>query len=236
VGAVRMIGAVLGIVVLGSASGYAAGHFALPEQVDGRHSPDPAQSPTPVVTPGPKTKRTAPPNNEPALRVEDIDYREQQFAVEADVRATVKAEVPKGWRGYLQQNGDEWKFTKMGVDRRFIRIRSGYNLYATPAQAAKSEIQRVTGWTPYEADLKMAPPKDGTMVGEDGQKRTYSTVSYTFISEDQGERLVIVRFVALPGSEFSAVELGVGGLPKDLKALTSVLDRATKTVIRNDED
>jgi hypothetical protein len=83
------------------------------------------------------------------------------------------------------------------------------------------------------AELKIISQQSGTATHDDGTPLTYSTLIYSYIPGDT-TRYVIVRWVALAKSGLAAVEMTSTGLPQDRPALLSVLQRATKSVVRTD--
>ncbi|WP_328990256.1 hypothetical protein OG394_28865 [Kribbella sp. NBC_01245] len=233
-GVLRTVAAVLGIMVLGGGSGYAAGHIAGQERDDSRAQPEQTPSVTPSHTPSsPRTRYPVVGGKMPALDLDDIVFVERNLELTGEVESDVKLEVPRGWRDTLQPGGDEVRFTKQGPDPRFIRVVAGFSMVETPLSRAARERKNVADTLTYENDPKVDPVVAGAIIGTDGEKRLFQSFRYTFISQSQGLKLVIYRYVAFEGNPNVAVMMAVSGMPKDEKALTGVLDRATKTVVRS---
>lgn len=237
-GVLRTAGAVIGIMVLGGGSGYAAAHFGVLEERGGaKASPDPSASVTPTQpshTPSsPRTRYPIVGGKMPALDLDDIVFVERSLALTGEVESDVKVEVPRGWRETLQPGGDEVRFTKEGPDPRFIRVQAGFTMVETPLSIATRKFGEVASSLTHENDPKLDPLVSGSLTGTDQKKRSFQSFRYSFISQSQGLKLVIVRYVAFEGNPNVAVVMAVSGMPKDEKALQGVLDRATKTVVRS---
>lgn len=233
----RTAAAVLGIMVLGGGSGYAAGHLAAQEGKGGLANPDPSSSVTPTQpshTPSaPRTRYPYVPSKVPALDLDDVVFVDSEVTLTGELVSDVQLEVPRGWVQTVPGRADEVRYTKQGPEPRFIRVQAGFPMDETPLAKAERQRGNVAASLIYEQDEKIDPIVGGTMIGVDKKQRTFQTLRYTFISESQGLRLVIIRFVAFEGSPNAGVLLGVSGIPKDEKALRGVLDRATKTVVRS---
>ena len=230
-GVVRVAGAVLGIIALGSSSGYAAGHFAQPD-LNAEVTPQPDITPSSPGTPDvPVVVKTPKQNATPALVVRDLKFEAQEFTVQGHVTSTVGADVPWNWKETRPQD-DEIRYTDP-AGQRYIRIESGYNRTKSPAAAAYGRVLILKESTKAENALQVLSRKDGIMVNENGAKLDISTIGYTYIPELY-VRYILVRWVALPGSDKAAAEIAVVGQPKDLPALRALLDRVTKTIARSD--
>ena len=231
VGAMRVAGAVLGIIALGSSSGYAAGHFARPD-LDAEVTAQPSITPSSPATPSmPVAVKSPKPNNTPALTARDLEFEAEEFTVEGHVTSKVAADVPQNWKETRPQD-DEIRYTDP-AGQRYIRIESGYNRTKSPAAAAYGRVLTLKESTKAENDLQVLSRKDDVMVNENGAKLDISTIGYTYIPELH-RRYILVRWVALPRSDLAAVEIAVVGHPEDLPALRALLDRVTKTVARSD--
>ncbi|MFC0627121.1 hypothetical protein [Kribbella deserti] len=237
----RTAAAVLGIMVLGGGSGYAAAHFTLPEdrsaagrrpQASAPVTPTPTPTPTPAPS-SPRTRYPIVPPKMPALELDDIVFVGRRVTLTGELESSVSLEVPRGWGETIQAEGDVARFTKPGPDPRFIRVQAGFHLVETPLSRATRARREVIDSLTYENDPKFDELVSGSMTGVDGVKRSYQDFRYSYISKEQGLKLVILRHLAFEGNPNTAVVMAVAGMPKDEKALAAVLNRATKTVARS---
>ncbi len=106
----------------------------------------------------------------------------------------------------------------------------------TIERAKQTQVDRLAAL--YDQLVTFQPePESGTAVGSDGTKRTYTSITYTYLPPGDGDKpllYVITRWVSFNGDGKADVEIGVTGLPQDKAALEKIMDRAMKSAVRED--
>jgi hypothetical protein len=139
------------------------------------------------------------------LQADSLQYTLQTFGSKSD---PVSAEVPTGWNS--AQDGTRPRFTDpTGVWQIRFDTRGSSR---SPAEQVESRERSID-----EQDLKVISRDNGTLV-------------YTYVDQTRGPRMGLSRWVSVDQGQSSAVEITVGGRPKDEAALRAVLEQATKTL------
>lgn len=228
-----LVSGILLITLLGVAGGYLAG--------DRTEVPVPtasgAAAPLGEVTPSQPelTRKTPEPNDLPALRPDELDFKTQRFTVQQDSQPPVRlsVRVPSGWQKTVDEKAPgEVKFLD-SLRERGARIEAGFRPGLTPTEMRDKLILGLESSQPYENDLQILAKTDGTIIGTDGQPRDISTVVYTFIPS-KTVRYVLVRWVATGDDSTATVEMSITGLPQDAKALTLIADQVAKSATPGD--
>jgi hypothetical protein len=238
-----MVSAVVGIAVLSAAGGYGVGELTQPKSVRLIDTgPIAAASTTAgpsASSPTPATTRTPVPNNEPSLDPDDVRFDSKTFTVVSEPGATVpvKAEftgdVPQHWKKVTLNDHPDWgKFTAAYSKR---TMRYGLPIADTIDGAKELQVARLS---PLHDQLItfQSEAQSGSTVGDDETQRTYSAIAYTYLPPGENRSLlyVITRWVSLHTDGKADVEISVAGLPQDRAALEKVMDRAVKSVTRQD--
>jgi len=139
------------------------------------------------------------------LQAGSLQYELQTFGTRNE---PVSAEVPVGW-----------KSTDDGTRPRFIDPTGVWQIRFDTRGSSRSPAEQVDSRARSidERDLKVISRDDGTLI-------------YTYVDQTRGPRMGLSRWISTDGGESSAVEITVGGRPKDEAALRAVLERATKTL------
>ncbi|NUR99779.1 MAG: hypothetical protein HOV67_31555 [Kribbellaceae bacterium] len=227
-----MLGAgLLTLAGIGGAGGYGAGLFLTAEpSLAGTASPLPMGStgttstPTPSATP---TPRKVTYDNSPALRTDDLSYRTQTFDVKAVFKSRITVRVPDNW-GFTQQDPPTTGRFTDPTGKRWLRIEGGFTIKRAPAVSMGIRLTQ----------LSRLPADQMYHLLSQRVDKNYATIAYTYVppaeqSPDGVLRYVIVRWVANDSGN-CAVEMSSVGLPQDQDALMDVLERATKSVQRQD--
>lgn len=222
---------VCGVVLLGLAGG--AAYYEAGLVTDGR-TPSPVGSAGPLArsTPSvPLSRKTPVPNTTPPFTAGGLRFHAVDFSVtgtdgdptELSIRA------PSGWRlARATERPQEIRFLDPAGERA-IRVESNYPATMTTQAARLKLVRELQESQPYENDLKISYQGEDTIIGEDGEARTVSTVIYTYIPT-KTVRYVIVRYVATAPDQQATVEMSVTGLPQDAKGLAAVVAEASRTV------
>ncbi|MEU4603239.1 hypothetical protein AB0F43_09690 [Kribbella sp. NPDC023972] len=139
------------------------------------------------------------------LQAGSLQYTLQTFGTKSD---QVSAEVPTGWTS--EQDGTRPRFVDpTGVWQIRFDTRGSKQ---SPAELADSRAGSID-----EPDLKVLGRDNGTLI-------------YTYVDQTRGPRMGLSRWISTDGGESTAVEVTVGGRPKDEAALRAVLEHATTTL------
>jgi hypothetical protein len=227
----------VGLLVLAVAAGVAGGYFTgdrLGQPVavpSGQASPlGQAPAPTSPTPTGPTLPvKTPVPSNVAPLPVGQ-EYQERNFTVTpAGQSVQLSIKVPIRWKlKHTAGNPAEVRYLD-DLQERAVRIESDEPPALTPEGARNSLLIRLRQSQPPENNLRVVSRTTGVITGNDGQPRTVATLVYTYIPQ-QTTRYVIVRWIAMPGSELVSVEMSVTGLPQDAPGLQEVLRVATESV------
>ncbi|MFI7060595.1 hypothetical protein ACIBL3_06405 [Kribbella sp. NPDC050124] len=139
------------------------------------------------------------------LQADSLQYTLQTFGTKSD---PVSAEVPNGW-----------KSTQAGTRPRFVDPSGVWQLRFDTRGSSKSPDELVDSRARSidEQDLKVISRANGTLI-------------YTYVDETRGPRMGLSRWITQNGSQKTAVEITVGGRPKDEAALRAILEQATQTL------
>jgi hypothetical protein len=159
-------------------------------------------TPTGIVNsqPSPST-----PSCSDCLQADSLQYTLHTFGTTSD---PVSAEVPTGWKG-----------TQEGTRPRFVDSSGVWQLRFDTRGSSRSPAEQVESRARSidERDLKVLSRDNGTLI-------------YTYVDQTRGPRMGLSRWISTDGGQNSAVEITVGGRPKDEAALRAVLEQATKTL------
>ncbi|MFC0627120.1 hypothetical protein [Kribbella deserti] len=223
--------AAVAVAVFGAYSGYVASELlpALP-RAGSPNDPDQANSTPPQLG----IIRKAPiPNDKPALNPKHLDYRPVDFKLRTKPNPSVEValSVPRGWtfRAYPKEP-QQIRYLDPTLERG-LRIESGFTPLRRPNELMDSHIAELVSSQPPENDLQVKSRSSSTVIDDQGNARAVSTLVYTYVPS-QTLRFVAVRWVALDGDK-ADVEMTVNGLPQDERALTAILDVASRTVTRS---
>lgn len=222
---------VCGVVLLGlagGAAGYEAGLLTEPS------SPPPlgTAAPLPGVTPTvPLSRKTPEPNTLAPFTTTGLRFHDVPFTVQGTTgdptKVTIKA--PRGWQLVrATERPQEVRFLDP-LQQRGVRVESNYPPTMTTKASRLKLVRELQESQPYENALKISYQGEDTVIGEDGEPRTVSTVIYTYIPT-KTLRYVIVRWVATGPDQKATVEMSITGLPQDAKGLAAVLAEASRTV------
>jgi hypothetical protein len=139
------------------------------------------------------------------LQAGSLQYTLQTFGTKND---PVSAEVPTGWNS-----------TQKGTRPRFIDSTGVWQIRFDTRGSSRSPAEQVDSRARSidEPNLKVISRDNGTLV-------------YTYDDQTRGARMGLSRWISVDGDQSSAVEITVGGRPKDEAALRAVLEQATKTL------
>lgn len=218
----------LAITVLGGAGGYGVGLWTTTgtAATNGQAAPLsgvslPSEAPTSPTPPAKKIVR----DDSPALRVDELRYKTRVFIAKMAVKSRVRVQVPALW-DFTQPDPPKLGRYTDPTKKRWIRIEAGFTIQRRPAESMAIRI----------GELKAIPA--GQMVkvlSEEVDPETHNaTLVYTYVP-DSSVRHVIVRWVADETGN-CIFEMASTGLPQDEDALLAILDRATETATRTDED
>ncbi|MGH3372258.1 MAG: hypothetical protein ACRDPR_19910 [Nocardioidaceae bacterium] len=225
----RVVAAAAGVIAFGGATGYLAADLIQPDEpaygADNNLSFEP-QPPLPRKTPVP--------NDTPALSAAKLDYRTESFTVQTDPNppVSVRLRVPRGWRFSARDDEPQEVRFVDPIGERALRVESGFSPTLSTSKAMADLIPKLKASQAFENDLSIRSQRTTTVVGTDGETRTISTLTYTFIPA-KTKRYVMVRWVATEGDS-ATVEMSATGLPRDAKALAALLEEATRSVRRTD--
>ncbi len=232
------VGALLGsglvaITALGGAGGYGVGLLTAVDRSDAatgtaaplgnlRSTPDPSTSPSPTSTP-----REVQPDNSPPLDAADLSYKSRTFTVEYVYNSEVTARVPSKWAETQPDPPRTARFTDP-TGKRWLRVEAGFSIQRPPAASMQARI----------ADLDRLPKDQLVKYISSTVEGNYATLVYTYVPPESLApvatlRYVIVRWVA-DDSGLCAVEMSSTGLPQDKKALMTIIDKASSSVVRRD--
>lgn len=223
--------AAIAVIVFGAYSGYVVSE-KLPAFSGASPSADPGDAGTPSTDVRLIRKRPVP-NDLPGLVTKGLDYREVDFSLRTKPNPAVRIglHVPRGWT-YRSYTKEPWQVRYIDpTGERALRIESGFDPQRGTYEMMNSHIAELVSSQPPENDLRVISREKTKVVDVNGNSRTVSTLVYTFIPS-QTLRYVAVRWVAINGDK-AAVEMTVNGLPQDAKALTAILEEATRTVTRS---
>lgn len=229
VGTALLGSGLLAITLLGAAGGYGVGLWSTPgtAATNGEASPlsglslptaPPSQSPTPPA-------KKIVPDDSPALEADELTYKTRTFTARMAVKSRVRVQVPALW-DFTQPDPPKLGRYTDPTKKRWIRIEAGFTVQRPPAESMAIRI----------GELKAIPANQMVEVlDEQVDPDTHNaTLVYTYVP-DSSVRYVIVRWIA-DESGNCIFEMGSTGLPQDEDALLAVLDRATETATRTDED
>jgi hypothetical protein len=139
------------------------------------------------------------------LQADSLQYTLQTFGTTSE---PVSAEVPSSW-----------KATQEGTRPRFVEPSGVWQLRFDTRGSSRSPAEQVEvrARSIDERDLKVLSRDNGTLI-------------YTYVDQSRGPRMGLSRWVSTDSGKTSAVEITVGGRPKDEAALRAVLEQATKTL------
>jgi hypothetical protein len=183
----------------------------------------PTSAPLPRKTPVPSTVK--------ALKASSLSFRTQTFSVHDDSGAALRLSIrmARGWQLTRDPKAPrEVKFLDP-LKERGVRVEAGFPPDLSTTDSMHQLEDQLRASQPYENDLQILSATDDQVIGADGQPRTVSTLTYTYIP-NQTRRYVIVRWVATGGDDKATVEMSVTGLPQDAAGLVPVLTEATKSV------
>ncbi|GAB2630339.1 hypothetical protein [Kribbella swartbergensis] len=139
------------------------------------------------------------------LQADSLQYTLRTFGTKND---PVAAEVPAGWTS--EDDGTRPRFMDpTGVWQVRFDTRGSSR---SPDEMVDSRARSID-----ERDLKVISRDNGTLI-------------YTYVDETRGPRMGLSRWISIDGGEDTAVEITVGGRPKDEAALRAVLEHATETL------
>ncbi|TDD29122.1 hypothetical protein E1218_05160 [Kribbella turkmenica] len=139
------------------------------------------------------------------LQSDSLRYALQAFGTKDD---PVSAEVPTGWKS--PEDGTRPRFADpSGVWQIRFDTRGSSR---SPNEQVDSRARSID-----ERDLKVISRDNGTLV-------------YTYADQTRGPRMGLSRWISTDHGESTAIEITVGGRPKDEAALRAVLEHATQTL------
>lgn len=224
------------LALVGGAGGYLGGQVLDHQTSAGLAAPltgGSAQPPsTPTRTPSvPLVRKTPQPNPLPALKIDELDFKNRNFTVSSALAGEVKLSirVPDGW--VLTPSKDkpsEVRFVQPGGERA-IRVESALDPDKTVKRAIQDVLTGVQSSQAYQNYVQPLVQNTGQVKDDDGVLRQVGTLVYTYIPGTT-TRYVIVRFVATGDDGVATVSMSVTGVPKDKKALEQILAEATASV------
>ncbi|WP_433164994.1 hypothetical protein [Kribbella sp. CA-247076] len=139
------------------------------------------------------------------LRSDSLKYGQQTFGTKD---SPVSAEVPTGW-----------KSPQDGTRPRFADPTGVWQIRFDTRGSSRSPDEQVTSRAGSidERDLKVISRDNGTLI-------------YTYVDQARGPRMGLSRWISTDNDQSSAIEITVGGRPKDEAALRAVLEHATETL------
>ena len=222
---------VCGVVLLGlagGAAGYEAGLLTEPSNPAplGSAAPLPGASPSAPLAHKTPESNTLAPFTTTGLRFHVVDFS-AQGTTGAPTKMAIRA--PRGWQLVkATERPQEVRFLDP-LQQRGVRVESAYPSIMTTKASRLKLVRELQESQPYENALKISYQGEDTVIGEDGEPRTVSTVIYTYIPT-KTLRYVIVRWVATGKDDKATVEMSITGLPQDAKGLAAVLAEASRTV------
>lgn len=235
----RLVALVAGVAVVGVAAGFGAGLLTEKKPRTGTGPVLPmAAAPTPgatTPTAPPVVKKTAVPDDEPALDADDLSYRTVDFRLTKAPHDPVRVQlqVPRGWKYQsIPDQTDQIKYVDP-TGKRWIRVESGFQIERPPVDSMNELVTTLRGSVPPENDLDIQARDVKALAGENGDSRNVATVSYSYIP-NQRRLQVIVRWVGYGAPGNVAVEMSITGLPQDKEALAAIMEQASLTVQRFD--
>jgi hypothetical protein len=226
VGTALLASGLLAITLLGGAGGYGVGLWTTTgtAATDGQAAPLSGLKLPPTLSPTPPARKIVQ-DDSPALRVDDLRYKTRVFTAKMAVKSTVRVQVPALW-DFTQPDPPKLGRYTDPTKKRWIRIEAGFTIQRPPAESMAIRIN----------ELKAIPANQMVKVlsEEVDQETRNATLVYTYVP-DSSVRYVIVRWVADETGN-CIFEMGSTGLPQDEDALLAILDRATETATRTDED
>jgi hypothetical protein len=228
-----VVAAAAGVIAFGGATGYLAADLIQPDEPAYGADNNLRTEPQPTL-PLPLPRKTPVPNDAPALSAAKLDYRTESFTVQTDPNppVSVRLRVPRGWRFSARDDEPQEVRFVDPTNERALRVESGFSPSLSTTAAMAKLIRDLEASQAHENDLTIRSERTGSVVGTDGETRTISTLVYTFIP-NRTLRYVMVRWVATDGDN-ATVEMSATGLPQDAKALTALLEEATRSVRRSD--
>lgn len=174
-------------------------------------SPSSASSVTPAAEP---PKPAAGPLDATAL-----SYERKTFG-------KVTLEAPRGWK-YLKQGGGEAWFTGPdGIWRLRVDSTPGPKTIDQLLSSREASLRKTT------KELRILHKEKGSQeVAWAPGTLTHRTLTYSYLNNDRGHRLVINRFIALGDGGRTAIEITASGRPEDEAGLAAALNQATTTLV-----
>jgi len=233
-----ILAAAVAVAVFGAYSGYlAAEQFAGPPSSPSSPSNDVTAPPgPPVQVDVPSARKTPIPSKKAALDASELDYKTETFSVRTAPNPSVRVSLraPRGWR--FSDNAAEPQEVRFvdPTNERALRVESGFTRDNSTSDAMALHFARLKASQPAENDFRVLAEGTGSVVDTNGETRTVSTLTYTYIP-NKTVRYVMIRWIATGGDTAgAAVEMSATGLPQDARALTAVLEEATRSVRRTD--
>ncbi|GAA1636297.1 hypothetical protein GCM10009744_26680 [Kribbella alba] len=224
-----LVSGVLLLGVLGGVGGYVGGAWLeQPSPVDEVAAAAPLAG---FPTQEPLPRKTPEPNTLAGLKADELTFRTQSFTVRADSGASLRLSIrmARGWQLTRDPKAPrEVKFLDP-LKERGVRVESGLAPKQSTTDSMHELVNNLKSSQAYENDLRILSQTDSQVTGVDGQPRTVSTLTYTYIPI-KTRRYVVVRWVATGGDDTATVEMSVTGLPQDAAGLAPVLAEATKSV------
>jgi hypothetical protein len=228
---VKTAALVCGVVFLalaGGAAGYEAGLLTDGKAPSAQGAASPLAAGSPSV---PLSRKTPEPNKTAPFTTAGLRFHEVDFSVQGTTGNPTKMSIraPRGWQLVrATERPQEVRFLDP-LGERAVRVESNYPATLTTEDARLKLVRELQESQPYENDLKISYQGEDTVIGEDGEPRTVSTVIYTYIPK-KTVRYVVVRYVATAPDQQATVEMSITGLPQDAKGLAAVLAEASRTV------
>jgi hypothetical protein len=222
-------------VALGVAGGYFTGdRMDQPTPTASGEAAPLGQLPPPTTTtpttPTPSLPvKTPVPSDVPPLET-GLEYQRRNFTVTPPGQSVdLSIKVPSGWKLRRDtKSTSEVRFLDE-LEERAVRVESDEPATLTPEAARASLLIGLKQSQPPENDLQIVSQTTSTVTGDDGEPRSVATLIYTYIPKET-LRYVIVRWIAMPGSNLVSVEMSITGLPQDAPALQEILKTATESV------
>ncbi|MGW6280831.1 hypothetical protein [Kribbella sp. NPDC055071] len=230
---VLLTGLLLLAVALGVAGGYYTGdRLDQPLPTPSGEAAPLGQLPPPTTTTPtapPLPVKTPVPSDVPPLET-GLQYQRRSFTVTPSGQSVdLSIKVPSGWKLRRDtKSTSEVRFLDE-LEERAVRVESDEPAALTPKAARASLLIGLRQSQPPENNLQIVSQPTGKVTGDDGEIRSVATLIYTYIPK-QTTRYVIVRWIAMPGSDLVSVEMSITGLPQDAPALQEILKTATESV------
>jgi hypothetical protein len=230
-GTALLASGLVAIIAVGGAGGYGVGWLtAADRSTTATGKPAPLGQLTLVTTPTPTSTPVAPrtpvPDNSKPLSVDDLNYRTRTFKVRRTYESEISLKVPEGWLYTPQTEKDTARFNE--TTKRYLRVQGGFPITRPPVASMAEKIKQLDPLVKAQQVRYLSKVDDGNVA-----TLTYEWVPPENLASVPILRRVIVRWVA-DDSGNVVVELGVTGLPQDAKALESVMDHASESVVRRD--